>query len=190
METRISVPARRVQLQSEPNRSKRCVFIYIIAILFFTMSAIAQQDVGKRSEMATRRIQAAAPESPISGTKAIVKVLAVKDNAAPATEYEKPDADKKLVAVQVIVDNRAGTEDIDVSGLNFKVKDEDGGVYDVSLADSSDQPTLKSGSVESGELVKGWITFELPNAVKAGKLRLRYELADRKTAWIQMPISK
>lgn len=171
-----------------PNRSYPCLPIYIFATLSLAMSAFAQQDVGKCCQTATPG--AAITESPISGTKAIVKVLTVKDNAAPATEYEKPEANKKLVAVQVIVDNRAGTEDIDVSGLNFKVKDEEGGVYDVSLSDSSDQPTIKSGSVESGELVKGWITFELPVAVKIVKLRLRYELADRKTAWIQMPISK
>ena len=169
---------------------RRDVFICMVLMLAFATPAPAQENAGKPSQTLIRQTQSASGESPISGTKAVVRVLAVKDNAAPATEYEKPDANKKLVAVQVIVDNRAGTEDIDVSGLNFKVKDEEGGVYDVSLSDSSDQPTIKSGSVESGELVKGWITFELPVAVKTVKLRLRYELADRKTAWIQMPISK
>jgi hypothetical protein len=188
MEIQITVRTGLVKLQSIQHRSKQYVFVYLFAILSLTMPALAQQDSGKRTPAATPR--STITESPILGTKAIVKVLAVKDKAAPATEYEKPDADKKLVAVQVMVDNRAGTEDIDVSGLNFKVKDEEGGVYDVSLADSSDQPTLKSGSVEIGELVKGWITFELPSTIKAGKLRLRYEFVDRKTAWIQMPISK
>ena len=117
-------------------------------------------------------------------------MLTVKDNAAPATEYEKPEANKKLVAVQVIVDNRGGTEDIDISELNFKIKDEEGGVYDVAGSDSSDQPTLKSGSVEGGELVKGWITFELPGTIKTARLRLKYELADRKTSWMSMPIPR
>lgn len=186
METQSTVAWR----QSRTDRSNRCLVVYVFAILLMALPALAQQDIGKRSQAGTMPAQAATTQSSISGTKAIVKVLAVKDNAAPATEYEKPDVGKKLVAVQVLVDNRAGADDLEVSGLNFKVKDDEGGVYDVGLSDSSDQPTLKSGSVESGELVKGWITFELSSAIKAGKLRLRYEYVDRKTAWISMPNSK
>jgi len=165
---------------------KRNIAVYILISSILALSAWAQQSTGDRRTVATKQAQSALTESPISGTNAVMRIVAARDNAEAASEYEKPGTNKKLIAVQVIIDNRRSSEDLDVSGMYFKLKDEEGGVYDVSSSDSSDQPTLKTGSVDAADLVKGWITFEVSNAIKAGTLKLRYEFADNKSAWIQL----
>lgn len=136
---------------------------------------------------ATAAAQTSQPESQISGTQVIVRPMAARDNAAPANEYDKPAEGKKFVAIQIAIDNRKGKEEFYVTPSDLKLKDDEGSEYEVTFSDTA-QPALRSGTLDGGDIVKGWVTFEVDAAVKGKMLRLRYESFDNKTAWIPLSV--
>lgn len=128
-------------------------------------------------------------EALVENTEVIIKAIRVCDRVSGVSEYVKPGTGNKLIAVQIVVDNSNGTEDWDVIPNYFKLKDSENNTYDPPLYFGLIRPTLISGIVDSGDLVKGWITFEISNDTDINTLKLRYEyngyLKDKFTsAWI------
>ena len=111
-------------------------------------------------------------------------------------EYTKPDEGNKFVSVQIVVDNTKGEDEWDVKPDKFILKDAEGNVYETESSIAGlvkiTQPTLKSGKVDGGDLVRGWITFQVGTAVNVKSLRLRYEdsgvlsVSSVKSGWIAL----
>lgn len=155
--------------------------ILMFAFLIMTISVISSfsQTNGKKQMPATTTAaQQKTAEALIENTQVMVKVVAVKDNAVSANDYIKPDEGNKFISIQIVMDNTKGEDDWSVKPDKFVLKDDEGNVYEAKetfTSSGATQPTLKSGVVDAGDLVKGWITFQIGNNVNLKSLKLRYE---------------
>jgi hypothetical protein len=135
--------------------------------------------------------QKVSPEALIEGTLIVIRIVALKDTAPSANEFNGPDKGNKFLSIQIIVDNTKGREEWEVEPRNFKLKDAEGNVYEIESLSEVAQPTLKSGKVDAGDLVKGWITFQVGEGVNIKTMKLRHEdsvLSETaaKSAWIPL----
>ena len=72
------------------------------------------------------------------------------------------DAGYRLVAIDV---TQIGVDDDDpYNPLYFSVQDSDGYVYGASLTGTDIKPGFSSGELSSGQVVRGWVTFEVPES--------------------------
>ncbi|MGB0384162.1 MAG: DUF4352 domain-containing protein [Ardenticatenaceae bacterium] len=96
--------------------------------------------------------------------------IRVEDPTTPSQFY-KPKAGTKLIAVEVIVGNVNGKEHL-ASYIKFTVIDSNGSLYDAKEGGGRDgQLILKR--LEMGDRVKGWVSFEIPeNSIPVG---VKYE---------------
>ena len=88
----------------------------------------------------------------------------VKD-PAPASVFGGVDAGKRLVALDI---TQVGISD-DGDRYNpryFAVQDTDGYVYDPGFADADVEPSFGSGELAAGQIVRGWVVFELPESAR------------------------
>ena|SRR5687768_4420713 len=88
--------------------------VFLIAALLFCSAIISATAVFAQtsSQTQTSSSQPKIPaEALIATTKVVIKVVAVKDNAAVAGEYTKPDEGNKFVSVQIVVDNTKGEDE-------------------------------------------------------------------------------
>jgi Domain of unknown function (DUF4352) len=167
----------RIILQM-PGKSKfqRSWRIGLIAASFLGLTAILQNTVDAQTN--DPKLQQKA-EAQIEGTEVVIRIAAVKDNVVSAEEYTKPDAGNKFVSIQIVMDNSKGLEDWEAKPDNFKLKDTEGNIYETESrilgSTKVTQPTLKAGMVDSGDLVRGWITFQVGSSVSLKSLKLRYE---------------
>lgn len=142
---------------------------YVTALL--TISSVAQTKITEQTKSSAQSL--------IEGTDVTVKIVAVKDNVVSDKDYTKPDAGNKFVSVQIVIDNTKSENEWQVEPDKFKLKDAEGNIYNTESsmlsASGITQPTLKSGSVDGGDLVKGWITFQVGSAVNVKSLKIRYE---------------
>ncbi len=149
-----------------------------VVLLFSILTNSGFAQTGSRDPSITASKEKIAAESLIENTEVVVKITAVKDNAVAVNEYFKPDEGNKFVSVQVVIENKS-LDDWKVEPDNFKLKDAEGNVYETENAifglSEVTKPTLKSGLVDGGDLVKGWITFQVGSSVNVKDLRLRYE---------------
>lgn len=150
--------------------------IWIVAVLILTI--LAASAFAQTKAVLTKPQPTPGAESVIEDTNVVIKVVGLKDNAA-AAEATKPAEGNKFISVQIIIDNSKGEEEWQVKPEAFKLKDAEGNIYETTgnpyLSTAVTQPTLKQGPVDSGDFVKGWITFEVGSAVKAKSLKIRYE---------------
>ena len=108
-------------------------------------------------------------------------------------DYSKPDSGNKFMSVQVIVDNTNGKDGWEIKPENLVLKDTEGNVYQpegntFGLVEVT-KPTLKSGILDSGDLVKGWVTFQIGSTVDVKSARLRYEqtlFESVKSGWLAL----
>lgn len=113
-------------------------------------------------------------EALVEKSQVIIKVVAVRDLVSGVNEYVKPKEGNKFIAVQVVVDNTNGVDDWEVIPDYFKLKDSENNTYDPPYFVLI-RPALVNGIVDEGDLVKGWITFEIYKDIDIKTLRLRYE---------------
>ena len=75
------------------------------------------------------------------------------------------DAGKRLVALDI---TQVGTSDggDPYNALYFEVQDADGYVYSPGAALADVGPSFGSGELASGQLVRGWVVFELPESAR------------------------
>ena len=92
----------------------------------------------------------------------------VADNVDSGNPYIKPADGKRYLAVNVKVDY-SGSSSVYTSLLDFKLKDSDAYKYDSTYLEIK-SPQLQGSDVKSGDSLRGWITFEIPNSSKGLKL--------------------
>lgn len=150
--------------------------ILIVAVLILTMLAASAS--AQTKAVLTKPQLTPGAESVIEDTNVVIKIVGVKDNAL-APDESKPTEGNKFISIQIIIDNSKGEDEWKVKPEAFKLKDAEGNIYETFanpyLSTAVTQPTLKQGPVDTGDFVKGWITFEVGSAVKAKSLKLRYE---------------
>jgi hypothetical protein len=75
------------------------------------------------------------------------------------------DAGKRLVALDI---TQVGISDggDPYNPLYFAVQDADGYVYVPGFADADVKPTFGSGELATGQIVRGWVVFELPESAR------------------------
>ena len=75
------------------------------------------------------------------------------------------DAGKRLVALDI---TQVGMSDggTHYNPLLFEVQDADGYVYSSGIADAEVGPRFDSGELASGQIVRGWVVFELPESAR------------------------
>ncbi len=168
------------------------MFAFVTATLFpgsGTLAPLFAQTTAKNQVP----ILKASTESLIEGTRVVLKIVAVKDNAMTENDYSKPDSGNKFMSVQVIVDNTNGKDGWEIKPENLVLKDTEGNVYQpegntFGLVEVT-KPTLKSGILDSGDLVKGWVTFQIGSTVDVKSARLRYEqtlFESVKSGWLAL----
>ncbi len=99
----------------------------------------------------------------IKGSKAILKLVNVKEDFTPSHSYFNGSEGSRVVAIQVIIDNTHNDEDFRCNPAAFTIKDKEGNCY--SKQTSAIEPSLPLDDVEAGELLKGWITFHIPDSI-------------------------
>lgn len=95
----------------------------------------------------------------------------IADNVDSGNPYIKPTDGKRYLAVNVKVDYSGSTSEY-TSSLDFKLKDADAYKYDSTYLEIK-SPQLQGSTVKSGDSLRGWITFEIPNSSKG--LQLIYQ---------------
>ena len=98
----------------------------------------------------------------------ILTAVQVADPAEPGMFYNLKEGER-LVAVEIIVGNKSG-ETHSVNPLNATLVDTDGFVYTLELGGIDDQ--LAANEITSGEKVRGWVAFSIPET--AGPAKLKY----------------
>ncbi len=93
--------------------------------------------------------------------------LTVQDPAKPGMFYEAK-ADKKLIAVEVIISNVSG-DPLSVNPLALTLVDAKGFTYQTELAAVDDQ--LATLNLMTGEKVRGWVAFEAPKDAEAAGIK-------------------
>jgi hypothetical protein len=80
---------------------------------------------------------------------------------APTSSFFSPAAGSRLVSVSALVRNESGSEALSVNPLYFYLVDDYGFVYGAELG-SSDLGQIDTMDVASGEAVKGYVSFQVP----------------------------
>jgi Domain of unknown function (DUF4352) len=124
---------------------------------------------------ATRTVAPTAVPTQASGAKAgdtaqgqgfAVTLHEVVD-PAPDGSFSKPKAGMRWVAFDVTVQN-TGTQSLSYNPFYFKLKGTDNREY--TLAFGGNEPSLNSGDHAPGEATRGWVTFEVPEALALATL--------------------
>ena len=82
---------------------------------------------------------------------------------------------KRLIALDI---TQVGTSDNgdDFNALYFAVQDSDGYVYSPGLADADVEPQFGSGELAAGQIVRGWVVFELPESARLVSVMVEAEV--------------
>lgn len=80
---------------------------------------------------------------------------------APTSSFFTPTAGYRLVSVNALVRNESGSDALSVNPLYFYLVDDYGFVYAAELG-SSDLGQIDTLDVASGEAVKGYVSFQVP----------------------------
>jgi len=104
--------------------------------------------------------------------KYFIQAVSVEDPATPGLLYQA-ESGKKLVAVELVVGNVSGTA-ITVNPLNTTLLDIDGFTYRPVLGGREGQIELVN--LNPGERVRGWISFNIPNASKPNGIKYSVSL--------------
>ena len=75
------------------------------------------------------------------------------------------DAGKRLVALD-ITQVRMSDETDSYNALYFAVQDAEGYVYDPASSDADVDPSLGSGDLSFGQIVRGWVVIEVPETAR------------------------
>ena len=102
------------------------------------------------------------------------------------------DAGKRLVALDI---TQVGMSDggTHYNPLSFEVQDADGYVYSSGIADAEVGPRFGSGELASGQIVRGWVVFELPESAGLVSVLTRPDVFGIKITiadlWLLSPVS-
>lgn len=82
-------------------------------------------------------------------------------------EFLAPSSGKKFITADISQEN-AGDEATDYNTYDFKLQDNQDYAYDQAISDK--EPSFGSGSLQTGQKTRGFITFEIPTANTPSKL--------------------
>ena len=130
------------------------------------------------------------PASPASPTKAVynvgdtaktgeftVTVYAFKNPQPSANSFIQPDPGMHYVSVDVQMTNTdSKTQRAFSSILGFHLVDAQNRQYDIDLFDAGLKPGAPGGTIASGQSVRGFVAFEVPNGATGLKLRVQGNL--------------
>jgi hypothetical protein len=130
-------------------------------------------------------------ESALSNSSAVFRVLAVQDDIKDDNQLPtKPRKDHRFVAVRVEFDNRKGDASIRVGDFGLSLRDDDGNTYPATTIyppPSQNSPSLLDEDLTEGDLVKGWVFFQVRTNVSFRVLRIRYHSIHSQSTWIKLP---
>lgn len=124
-------------------------------------------------------------QSVIEGIDAIIKIVNIEDDVTSDNEFLRPKEENRFLAIQVLFDNTNGKDVVATNPLFFKLKDTEGNEYNAELM-SVKEPALDSSEVEEGDIVKGWLTFQISEELDIEALKLRYVAFSKKSGWINL----
>lgn len=124
-------------------------------------------------------------EATFDKRKTVLKVVNKKNVVSTQNAFLKPKKGNKFAAVQVIIDNRNSTKDINISPISFNLKDKDGYVYSYSMT-ASIEPKLSNGTLDAGDILKGWLTFEVRSSVNINSMKIKYSGFMENSPWIPL----
>jgi len=96
-----------------------------------------------------------------SGLRLAITVNAVDDNVRPGRYDSAPTG--RYVAVDWTIKNEGNTE-VDLNRLHFKLQTADGFV--IQRTGEVREPGLKTDTVGPGQIVRGWLTYDVPSGAK------------------------
>jgi DNA-binding CsgD family transcriptional regulator len=120
----------------------------------------------------------------IEETQAVIKIMEIQDEVI--SEEVHPEKGYKFVGIQVLIDNTEGVTAIEVYSRDFALKDAEGYWYNAQSRMGVIEPALQSTDVEAGDVMRGWIYFEVPATGDVSRMRLRYGESTSKSAWIPL----
>lgn len=93
--------------------------------------------------------------------------LTIKAVTGFTQQYNDPAPGTKWIVADVLLEGSSGSST--VQALNFSITDSDGYVYE--LQGMYKEPSLPyDNTLGAGKKVRGWLTFQVPKAMKAGSI--------------------
>jgi len=124
-------------------------------------------------------------QSKISGSKAVFKVLNVVDNYTSENQFMSPKEGQKYVAVEILLDNSKSTKAFSTPAMLIKLKDNQGQEYSIDMISAMIKPSFE-GNADAGDITRGWIGYEIPEALSIDKLKIAYRGFGDKSDWIML----
>ena len=112
------------------------------------------------------------PKSTDTPTDYSLSVGGVEDPATPDLGRYEPRVGTKLLAVEFVIGNISG-ETISVKARRGTLVDQEGFSYSPELH-SRDDGEIDRIDLASGEKIRGWITFEVPDGTVAGYIKYEF----------------
>lgn len=144
------------------------VFFSCIAVFFLSVSAVFSQSADIQT----------------GGQFRIMEVKeVVSDNP-----FIKPDVDMRFIAFDILIDNTDGNEDVKLNIFigSIEIRDSNGHTYTPGLMSGSlIKPEMNpNATIEAGDLMRGWMTIEIPINVSINGLRIRLNAMQGRSGWI------
>ena len=152
----------------------RRLFIFVIAIALLALacssSSTAETSIKTAVPGATTAVTPEPPKANIGKVGDTITqgdyiiTLASAETATSYGDYNKAGDGKKYISVEIIVESGADTG---VSVNPFYCKLSDGDAYSYTMTIGGKDPYLSSqNDLPKGEKMRGWVTFEVPEAAK------------------------
>ena len=166
--------------------SARLMSVMVEADVFGSRITITEFTQGQAGDVASQTLPPVPvpPSSPV----AIGTTVAAGGSSYTLNEVRDPapagifgvDEGKRLIALDI---TQVGTSDDgdDFNALYFAVQDSDGYVYSPGLADADVEPQFGYGELAAGQIVRGWVVFELPEWARLMSVMVEAEVLGPRT---------
>jgi hypothetical protein len=105
-------------------------------------------------------------------------------------EYDKPDKGYRFIAFDIFIDNSDGNSDIKLDYIYklFEIRDSNGYSYrtDYNDFDKIKPVLLNDTTLESGDILRGFLTFQILENVSLYDLRIRFRSEKIQSGWIDI----
>jgi hypothetical protein len=115
----------------------------------------------------------------------VIIVNKIEDPFKSSNQFMQPKAGNRLVAVDVSYLNDTTDKSLSYNPFDWKLFDSQGYNFQTGFSENK-EPSLNSGTLNSGGKVRGWVTFEIPNDSKEFKIQFVPSLFDNDSAEIQL----
>ncbi|MCW3085836.1 MAG: hypothetical protein JWP12_3202 [Bacteroidetes bacterium] len=116
---------------------------------------------------------------------AFIVTLAKSSEYKTNNEYTQPSEGMRFYCINVEYSNPTSDLILDANPLQWKLYDSEGYAYEMAIADSK-EPELKMASINPGNKLKGWITFEIPKDAKPVKVQFQPDMVNSSNVEIDL----